>query len=167
MRLMLISCRFLALAELLSGQLVAAAPAKHSAPHIASGPAAAKHSPYLNTAHSSQADLYYSAQWGVDHLQVHRTSSGALIRFSYHVVDAARAQTVHDKKAEPHLIDLGNHAMLSVPAMENIGQLRQTETVENGKDYWVLFSNKGDYVKVGSHVDVVIGDFYASGLTVQ
>jgi len=31
----------------------------------------------------------------------------------------------------------------------------------------VLFSNKGDLVKVGDRVDVVIGDFYASGLRVE
>ena len=131
------------------------------------GHATLKHSPYTNTAHSTQADVYYSTLWGVDHLQVQRTSSGALVRFSYRVVDEVKAKAIHDKKAEPHLIDLRSHAMLAVPAMENIGQLRQTEAVEKGKDYWVLFSNKGDYVKVGSHVDVVIGDFYASGLIVQ
>jgi hypothetical protein len=39
--------------------------------------------------------------------------------------------------------------------------------VVNGKDYWVLFSNKGDLVKVGDRVDVVIGDFSATGLVVE
>ena len=128
---------------------------------------AARHSPYINTARNGQADQYYTTLWGVDHLQVQRTSSGALVRFSYRVVDPLKAKALHEKKAEPHLIDQRSHAMLAVPTMENIGQLRQTEAVEKGKDYWVLFSNKGDYVKVGSRVDVVIGDFYASGLIVQ
>lgn len=128
---------------------------------------AAKRSQYANSAHSNQPDQYYSALWGIDSLKVQRTSSGALVRFSYRVVDARKAEAVRDKKAEPHLIELRSHAMLSVPTLENVGTLRQTEAIENGKEYWVLFSNKGDYVKVGSRVDVVIGNFYASGLIVR
>jgi len=126
-----------------------------------------KQSPYRNVGHSGWAAMYSATAWGVDQLRLQKTSSGALIRFSYRVVDAKKAQALHDKKAEPHLIGLRSHAMLSVPTLENVGQLRQTEALENGKDYWVLFSNKGDLVKVGDRVDVVIGDFYASGLRVE
>jgi hypothetical protein len=57
--------------------------------------------------------------------------------------------------------------MLSVPTLENVGQLRQTEAITEGKDYWVLFSNKGDLVKSGDRVDVIIGSFYANSLTVE
>ena len=128
---------------------------------------AAKTSPYRNTGHSDSAALVTALSWGVDHLEVRDTSSGALIRFSYRVVDAAKAKVLHEKKSEPHLIGLRSHAMLSVPTLENVGQLRQTEAIENGKDYWVLFSNKGGLVKVGDRVDVLIGDFYVSGLTVE
>jgi hypothetical protein len=152
----------LVVAALTQGAAPAAAPAASPTTHNT-----VKRSPYANTAHSEQVDMYYGVQWGVDHLQVQRTSSGALVRFSYHVVDAKKAAVLHDKKAEPHLVELRSHAMLAVPTLENVGQLRQSEAVENGKEYWVLFSNKGNYVKVGSKVDVVIGDFYASGLTVR
>ena len=130
-------------------------------------PSAAKQSPYRNTGHSNQVEQYYEARYGINHLQVQRTSSGELIRFTYRVVDARKATDVRNKQAEPHLIDLHSHAMLTVPTMENIGKLRQTEAIENGKEYWVLFSNKGNLVKLGSRVDVVIGDFYANGLTVN
>jgi hypothetical protein len=147
----------------LAGAATPATPAA-AAPAIHGG---AKRSPYANRAHNEQVDQYYAALWGIDRLQVQRTSSGALIRFSYRVVDAAKAAALRDKQAEPHLIDLRSHAMLSVPTMENVGTLRQTEAIVNGKEYWVLFSNKGDYVKVGSRVDVVIGDFSVNGLTVR
>ncbi len=140
---------------------------KANAPAPPPGHYARKTSPYRNLGHSNGARLFETLNWGVDNLQVRKTSSGALIRFSYRVVDAARAKLLHEKKAEPHLIGLRSHAVLSVPTLENVGQLRQTEGLENGKDYWVLFSNKGDYVKVGDRVDVAIGDFYVSGLTVQ
>jgi hypothetical protein len=126
-----------------------------------------KQSPYRNIGHSGWAAQFNAATWGVDQLRVQKTSSGTLIRFSYRVVDVKKAQILHDKRAEPHLVGLRSHAMLSVPTLDNVGQLRQTEALENGKDYWVLFSNKGDLVKIGDRVDVVIGDFYASGLTVE
>ena len=130
-------------------------------------PQAVKSSPYLSRRHSDQAGLYIAATWGVDHLRVQRTSSGQLIRFTYRVVDANKAKVLQQKKAEPHMVGLRTHAMLSVPTLENVGQLRQTEALQADKDYWVLFSNKGDLVRVGDRVDVVIGDFYASALPVE
>ncbi len=109
---------------------------------------AGKTSPYAKVSRSHQSDQYYASTWGVEQLRLQRTASGALIRFSYRVVDASKAKAVHEKKAEPHLLGLRSHAMLSVPTLENVGQLRQTEAITEGKDYWVLFSNKGDLVKV-------------------
>ena len=38
---------------------------------------------------------------------------------------------------------------------------------ENGKAYWMVFSNKGRLVKRGNHVAVVIGAFHADGLIVD
>ncbi len=138
--------------------------------HHDTGPAhqgTAKTSPYRGVGHSQQAEMYYGSVWGIEQLRVQRTASGALIRFSYRVVDAKKAAAVHDKKAEPHLLGQRSHALLSVPTLENVGQLRQTESISEGKDYWVLFSNKGDLVKAGDRVDVIIGNFYANSLTVE
>ena len=164
------SSRFCAVlaAGLLSGPAMAQAPAEaghHDAAAAQAG--GARVSPYRSVGHSKQADLYYASVWGVEQLRLQRTASGALIRFSYRVVDADKAKAVHEKKAEPHLLGLRSHAMLSVPSLENVGQLRQTEAITAGKDYWILFSNKGDLVKVGDRVDVIIGDFYANSLTVE
>jgi hypothetical protein len=145
-------------------------PAPTSAPphHAASAPdTAPKTSPYSKHSHSAQSDLYYTTTWGIEKLQVRKTSSGSLLRFSYRVVDPVKAKVLQEKKAEPHMIGLRSHAVLSVPALENVGQLRQTEGIQADKDYWVLFSNKGELVKVGDRVDVAIGDFYATGLTVE
>ena len=133
----------------------------------APAPAAGKTSPYAKVSRSHQSDQYYASTWGIEQLRLQRTASGALIRFSYRVVDVNKAKAVHEKKAEPHLLGLRSHAMLSVPTLENVGQLRQTEAISEGKDYWVLFSNKGDLVKAGDRVDVIIGSFYANSLTVE
>jgi hypothetical protein len=45
--------------------------------------------------------------------------------------------------------------------------LRQTATPEEGKSYWMAFSNKGRPVKRGDRVTVVIGHFRAEGLVVE
>jgi hypothetical protein len=90
-----------------------------------------------------------------------------VIRFTYRVLDAGKAQPLNDKKSEPSLIDPRAGVKLVVPSMENVGQLRQTAAPEEGKSYWIVFSNKGRLVKRGDHVSVVIGAFHADGLVVD
>jgi len=105
--------------------------------------------------------------WGVDSLAVKWGESGEVIRFTYRVLDADKAKVLNDKKFEPSLIDPQAGVKLVVPALENVGQLRQSAPPEAGKSYWMVFSNKGRLVKRGDHVSVVIGDFHADGLVVD
>jgi hypothetical protein len=105
--------------------------------------------------------------WGVDTLVARWAESGEVIRFSYRVLDAEKAKVLNDKKAEPALIDPRAGVSLTVPAMENVGQLRQSADPEEGKSYWMTFSNKGRLVKRGDRVIVVIGQFRADGLVVD
>lgn len=90
-----------------------------------------------------------------------------MIRFTYRVLDADKAKTLADKRLEPSLIDERAHVKLVVPMMDKVGKLRQTSSPEVGKQYWMLFSNKGGYVKRGDRVNVVIGNFHANGLVVD
>lgn len=90
-----------------------------------------------------------------------------MIRFSYRVTDAKKAAAVNDKKATPYLVDQAARVKLVVPSMEKVGQLRQSSTPEEGKSYWMVFSNKGEVVKRGDHVSVEIGKFRVDGLVVQ
>src|SRR6266481_6373695 len=41
------------------------------------------------------------------------------------------------------------------------------KSVESGKSYWMVFSNKGSFVKRGNRVSVEIGRFRVDGLVVQ
>ena len=143
---------------------------------LASGTAAGSTPPVASPSHSRprvsaeltpSARKYYRMFWGVDIIGVKPVSSGAMLRFSYRVVDPKKATTLNDKQATPKLIDQRTGASLVVPTMEKIGQLRQSSTPELGREYWMLFSNKGNLVKAGSRVDVVIGKFRAEGLIVQ
>lgn len=116
---------------------------------------------------AGRAGKYYALVWGVDSLSVKWTESGEVIRFSYRVLDPAKAQTLNEKKFEPSLIDPQAGVKLVVPALEKVGKLRQSTTPEAGKSYWMAFSNKGRLAKRGDHVDVVIGTFHAQGLVVE
>ena len=116
---------------------------------------------------AGRAGTYYRTVWGVDSLAVKWAESGELIKFTYAVVDASKAKLLNDKKFEPVLIDPQARVKLVVPALEKVGQLRNANTPEAGKSYWMAFSNKGRVVKRGDRVDVVIGQFRAEGLVVD
>lgn len=116
---------------------------------------------------AGRAGSYYRLIWGIDALSVKWAESGEMIRFTYRVIDAQKAKTLGDKKLEPSLIDERAHVKLVVPMMDKVGKLRQTSSLEPGRTYWMLFSNKGGYVKRGDHVNVVIGNFHANGLMVD
>ena len=111
--------------------------------------------------------MFYQIMWGVDSLGVKSVESGQMIRFSYRVIDVEKAKGLNDKKANPFLIDEKARVKLVVPTMEKVGQLRQSSTPEAGKSYWMVFSNKGNFVKRGNRVSVEIGRFRVDGLVVQ
>ena len=78
-----------------------------------------------------------------------------------------QAAALTDRNANPVLYAPRTRALLSVPAMEKVGPLRQTGTLKVGQDYWMAFSNKGNLVKPGDRVNVIVGRFHADGLVVE
>ena len=116
---------------------------------------------------AGRAGQYYRLIWGIDSLSVKWAESGEVIRFTYRVLDPQKAKGLNDKRQEPSLVDEKAHVKLVVPTMDKVGKLRQTSSPESGKTYWMLFSNKGGYVKRGDRVNVVIGNFHANGLVVD
>ena len=148
-------------------QAPAAQPASKAGKASAPAKRSAKASRYRPDRFAGRAGTYYRLVWGVDSLSVKWGESGEVIRFSYRVLDADKARILNDKKFEPSLIDPQAGVKLVVPSMENVGQLRQSAPPENGKSYWMVFSNKGRLVKRGDHVAVVIGAFHADGLVVD
>jgi hypothetical protein len=121
----------------------------------------------VDVPYSARAEMYRARRFGVDHLRVRSISSGASLEFRYRVVDPDKAQLLTDKRAKPLMIDQATGYKLEVPTMEKIGELRQTATPEQGREYWMVFANRGKLVKPGQRVDVLIGSFRAEGLTVE
>jgi len=122
-------------------------------------------SPSSGTASSNFATMMYRRLWGVDSMEVREASSGFMLRFSFRVVDCNKAKVPNDKRNTPYLIDEATNLKMEIPEFEKIGQLRQTATPENGRQYWMIFSNKGS--RPGSRVDIVIGNFRVNGLLVE
>ncbi|AYZ65775.1 hypothetical protein EGY31_21175 [Burkholderia multivorans] len=130
-------------------------------------PAARAHSPYLPVSLPRQAKAYYQMAKGVDDLHVRSTASGNLIRFSYRVTDPEKAQPLGDPKATVYLYGEASHALLVIPVMDQIGALRQSGRLEAGQAYWMVFSNKGEPIKRGDRVSVLIGTLHIDGLVVE
>jgi hypothetical protein len=131
------------------GSIATAGPDKAAADKSATAPPVRKASPY------------------VDSLKASSTASGNLIRFSYRVVKPKAATALGDVNSTPYMVGLKNNAILHIPVMEKVGQLRQTGVPKEGQEYWMAFSNKGAMVKRGDRVNVVIGTFHADGLMVE
>lgn len=111
--------------------------------------------------------MFYQRNWGVDIAGVRRVSSGYMLEFRYRVVDADKAKVLNAETVKPYLIDEATGAVLAVPAMENIGELRQSVVPDNGRIYFIIFGNPGKLVKPGNRVSIVIGKFRVDGLVVN
>lgn len=105
--------------------------------------------------------------WGVEVRGVHLTSSNWMLSFRYRVVEPEKARVLLDQKSTAYLVDEASGARLAVPAMENIGELRQATQAQAGREYFIMFGNANQLVRRGSRVDVAIGAFHADGLIVE
>lgn len=110
---------------------------------------------------------YFDSTWGVDIVGVKLVSSGWMLQFRYRVTDPEKARDLLDNHAKPYLIDEASGAKLSVPALENIGELRQVSAPEQGRTYYVIFGNASKIVQRGNRVHIEIGRFVADDIVVE
>jgi len=116
----------------------------------------------------SQPPSNLEEQWGIQAVSLRQTAHGHLLDFRYRVLDPQKAATLLRRQNKPYLIDEATGNKLPVPSMPKIGALRQSAlTPEAGKVYFVMFQNPNGFVKPGSKVTVVIGDFKAEHLVVD
>lgn len=154
-----------ALAQPLAGAEKSGVPA--SAATSAAVPPAAAVPLKFNSVTSNRQATQLRRLCGIDDVHVRSTASGSLVRFSYRVVDADKAKILNSKEATPYLVDELHGLALQVPVMEQVGQLRQVSAPQNGRDYWMAFSNKGRYLTPGNHVTLIVGNLRISGLVVE
>jgi hypothetical protein len=154
----------LALAGLLAGALVQAPGLAQ--PTVVSNPASAVPSPTA-TAWRARQSLYYKRNWGVEIIGVKPVSSGYMLAFKYRVIDPEKAKLLNDRQTRAFLRDEATGNVLSVPAMENVGELRTGAAPVADRTYFMIFGNPGKLVKSGSRVSVVAGALHVDGLIVD
>jgi len=112
-------------------------------------------------------DSLFEREWGVRVLQIRLSAEGYMLDFRYRVLDAGKAAPLFSREVKPYLIDEISGAMFLVPEPPKVGALRTTRPPQAGKNYFILFANPGQYIKKGSKVTVIIGDFRAEHLVVE
>lgn len=108
-----------------------------------------------------------SEKWGIELVAMRSTAAGHMVDFRYKVVDADKAAPLFKRHTKPYLVHQQSGKVLAVPNTAKIGTLRNSNTPQAGKIYWMFFGNHHRLVKRGDKVTVAIGDFRASDLQVE
>ena len=108
-----------------------------------------------------------SEQWGIELVAMRSTAAGHMVDFRYKVLDADKAAPLFKRKTKPYLIHQSSGKALSVPNTAKIGSLRNSNTPQNGRTYWMFFGNHQHLIQKGDMVTVAIGDFRAIDIEVQ
>jgi hypothetical protein len=98
---------------------------------------------------------------GVRIIHVAVTGDGGLVDLRYQVVDASKAQALHD--LPPLLIDEVTGGVVMRPWMGHA----HTTAFKQGISYFVLFENSGDLLRPGGRVTVQLGDARLTHVLVQ
>lgn len=109
----------------------------------------------------------FEEKWGVKILGVSLTAEGYMLDFRYRVLDPEKAMPLFDRQRKPYLIDEATGAMFVVPEPPKVGALRTTRPPIADRNYFIIFANPGRYLKKGSKVSVVNGDFKVEHLVVE
>ncbi|WP_427911930.1 hypothetical protein ACPWT1_14880 [Ramlibacter sp. MMS24-I3-19] len=112
-------------------------------------------------------NVWYRRTWGIDIVGVKPVSSGYMLAFRYRIADPEKAAALNDRRSKAYLVDEATGTVLSVPSMENVGELRQGAVPQAGRTYFMIFGNPGRLVKTGGTVSIVAGEFRVDGLRVD
>ena len=106
-------------------------------------------------------------RWGVEVLALRRAAAGHMLDFRYRVLDADKAAPLFVRQIKPYLIHQRSGKVLGVPETAKLGPLRNSNTPQAGRIYWMFFGNPGRFVQPGDKVTVAIGDFQVADLLVE
>ncbi|MDP9044652.1 MAG: hypothetical protein M3O01_07570 [Pseudomonadota bacterium] len=116
---------------------------------------------------SNTRSINFKRNWGIEIVGVKPVSSGYMLSFKYRIIDPDKARALNDRNIKPYLVDEASGIVMAVPAMENIGELRQGAAPIADRTYFMVFGNPGKVVKSGSRVSIVAGNFRVDGLVVD
>ena len=105
-------------------------------------------------------------KWGIRVERLKMTAAGYMVDFRFRVLDPKKAGELFRRDVRPYLVDQVSGAKLPVPASPKVGPLRTTNPPIADKVYFIEFGNRG-WVKTGTMVTVVVGDFKLENMIVQ
>jgi hypothetical protein len=108
-----------------------------------------------------------SDKWGIELVAMRNTAEGHMVDFRYKVLDAEKSAPLFKRQTKPYLIHQESGKALAVPNTAKIGSLRNSNTPQEGRTYWMFFGNHHRLVQKGDKVTVAIGDFRAADLVVE
>ncbi len=108
-----------------------------------------------------------SKKWGIELVAMRSTAAGHMVDFRYKVLDAKKAAPLFKRQTKPYLIHQESGKALAVPNTAKIGSLRNSNTPQNGRTYWMFFGNHHRLIKKGDMVTVAIGDFKVTDIKVE
>ncbi len=120
------------------------------------------------------AALWYTSRveyrYGIKIEAIRLSANGYMLDFRYKVIDADKAMPLFDGKVKPYVLDIETGAKFMVASPPKVGALRPTSRGAKpyeDRGYFMIFGNPWHYVKAGSKVAIVVGDFNSGELIVQ
>ena len=135
-----------------------------SAPIVADASVSEKTGFIQQTEEQKQA---LSEAWGIELVAMRSTAAGHMVDFRYRVLDAEKAAPLFKRQTKPYLLHQESGLALGVPNTAKIGSLRNSNTPQEGRTYWMFFGNHHKLVKKGDMVTVAIGDFRVTDIEVD
>ena len=120
----------------------------------------------LDTTQTNPLDL--SSTLGIKITQVSLTAAQMMIDIRYQVLEPEKAKSVLDRNTKLFLIHEASGKVLTVPAPAKVGPMRQSSRApQKGKIYFIFFANPGRLSQSGDIVQLRIGDYTISEITVS
>jgi hypothetical protein len=107
------------------------------------------------------------SDWGLEIFGIRRTAAGHMLEFRYRVLDAEKAAPLFVRKTKPRLILQATGSVFVVPTPGKVGPLRNSDLPIEGRIYWMVFANQGQFIPMGARVTVEIGEFKIQNLVVE
>ena len=106
-------------------------------------------------------------KWGIEITSLRMAAANHMVDFRFRVLDAKKAEPLFKRQTDPYLVDQKTGKVLAVPNTAKVGPLRNSNKPKEGKIYWMFFGNRGGFIRPGSEVTVVIGEFKVENLVVE
>ena len=105
---------------------------------------------------------------GVEVVAVRLTAAGRMLDFRYRVTDPGKASALLNRRTKAHAIHLPTGKEMGVPRVARVGRMKSSAVEgKRGTVYFLFLDARGQQVKSGDRVTVVIGEHRFEDLAVQ